>query len=85
MCVEVLFVFFFQISGREMFEFNPLLVVGDDQEAGDDGDVVYFQRNDDEVRREGRGGEGREGERHGSKLGNRREEEREGEGSKLGN
>ncbi len=82
MCVEVLFVFFFQISGREMFEFNPLLVAGDDQEAGDDGDVVYFQRNDDEVRREGRGG--RERDRAASLEIGGRERER-GEGSKLGN
>ena len=37
-----------QISGREMFEFNPTLIEGDDDEADD----VAYQRepHDDDVR-----------------------------------
>ena len=31
-----------------MFEFNPELMVGDDQEDEGGGDVVYFQREEDE-------------------------------------
>ena len=31
------------ISGRELFEFNPEFVQGDDEEAGDD-DVVMIRR-----------------------------------------
>lgn len=33
------------ISGRELFEFNPELVQGDDEEAGDD-DVITVRRNE---------------------------------------
>ena len=33
------------ISGRELFEFNPELVQGDDEEAGDD-DVIIVRRNE---------------------------------------
>jgi len=36
-----------QISGREMFEFNPELVEGDDDEADD---VSYHQETRDDVR-----------------------------------
>jgi len=36
---------YFQISGREMFEFNPDLVAGDDDEAGDD---VYERETDND-------------------------------------
>ena len=34
-----------QISGREVFEFNPELIEGDDQEASDD---VYIRGSDEE-------------------------------------
>jgi len=37
----------FQISGREMFEFNPDLIGGDDDEAED---FTYTRDSDDEVR-----------------------------------
>ena len=33
------------ISGRELFEFNPEYVQGDDEEAGDD-DVIILRRNE---------------------------------------
>lgn len=33
------------ISGRELFEFNPDYVEGDDDEAGDD-DVIILMRNE---------------------------------------
>lgn len=39
------FTFFLQISGREMFEFNPDLVQDDDDEAGDD---AYEREEDDD-------------------------------------
>ena len=35
----------FQISGREMFEFNPALMADDDDDAGDD---VYTREDRDE-------------------------------------
>ena len=35
----------FQISGREMFEFNPDLIAGDDDEADD----FVYEREQDEV------------------------------------
>ena len=37
-----------QISGREMFEFNPELIEGDDDEADD---VAYQREARDDVRR----------------------------------
>ena len=39
--------YYFQISGREMFEFNPDLVDGDDAEATDD--TIYTRGLRDEV------------------------------------
>ena len=48
-----------QISGREMFEFNPDLVQGDDQEAA--GDELYTQSEGEEEGEEGEG-EGERGE-----------------------
>ena len=38
------------ISGRELFEFNPDYVQGDDEEAGDD-DVIILRRNEVSGRR----------------------------------
>ena len=40
------------ISGRELFEFNPEYVQGDDEEAGDD-DVITLRRNEVSGRRGG--------------------------------
>lgn len=40
-----LFPCIFQISGREMFEFNPDLMTGDDDDAA--GDIVYERDEDD--------------------------------------
>ena len=42
----------FQISGREMFEFNPDLMADDDDAAGDDVYMREDQNEDDEVRRD---------------------------------
>ena len=52
-----------QISGREMFEFNPELVQGDDQEAGDDA-TLFSHHEEEEEEGEGEGEErgGEEGE-----------------------
>ena len=44
-----------QISGREMFEFNPELVQGDDQEAGDDA-TLFSHHEEEEEEGEGEGG-----------------------------
>ena len=41
-----LYLLLMQISGREMFEFNPELVAGDDDEADD---VAYQQETHDDV------------------------------------
>ena len=57
-----------QISGREMFEFNPELVQGDDQEAGDDATLFSHHEEEEE-----------EGEGEGEERGGEDGEEEEGE------
>lgn len=45
--VKTPFLFHVQISGRQMFEFNPDLVFDDDAEAGDG--VLMREENEEEV------------------------------------